>query len=243
MGSRLGFVVSLLAACGIHAVILLVPRVAVVAAMPIPTIELDLAAPAASTAAVPAVAKRVAPTVAAIVENVTHHEAPAPSPSVPLEPAVEASVAGQSDSSVAVAEPLGRQADPIAGHAPSATSSADPPPVVGGSGTPGALPTSAAAVAAPVLISPRPQSEILPAYPRSARRAGLEGVVKINALVDASGVVTSAEVLVSSGHTALDQAALEAVRRALFAPALQEGRRVPCRIVIPIRFQLRAQAP
>jgi protein TonB len=65
-------------------------------------------------------------------------------------------------------------------------------------------------------------------------------VVKVSAMVDASGAVLNAEVLVSSGHAALDQAALEAVRRALFAPALQGGEPVACRIVVPIRFQLTA---
>jgi protein TonB len=72
----------------------------------------------------------------------------------------------------------------------------------------------------------------------SARRSGIQGVVKVTAIVDVSGSVTSAEVLTSSGHASLDQAALEAVRRAHFSPALREEKPVPCRIVIPIRFQL-----
>jgi protein TonB len=62
----------------------------------------------------------------------------------------------------------------------------------------------------------------------------------VSAVVDDSGVVTSAEVSATSGHAALDQAALEAVRRALFAPARQGDKPVPCSIVIPIRFQLSA---
>jgi protein TonB len=53
--------------------------------------------------------------------------------------------------------------------------------------------------------------------------------------------VTSAEVLSSSGHGSLDQAALEAVRRTTFDPALQDGKPVVCRIVIPVRFTLTAK--
>ena len=63
----------------------------------------------------------------------------------------------------------------------------------------------------------------------------------MTALVDESGTVTSAEVLSSSGHGSLDQAALEAVRRAAFTPALRDGKPVACRIVIPVRFRLAAK--
>ncbi len=97
------------------------------------------------------------------------------------------------------------------------------------------------AVSTPVFIPPTTRTAILPTYPRSARRSGLEGVVKVAAVVDESGKVTSAEVLSSSGHGSLDQAAVEAVRRAAFDPALQDGRPIACRIVIPVRFKLAAK--
>ena len=90
------------------------------------------------------------------------------------------------------------------------------------------------------LLMPRPISDIRPDYPRAARRAGWEGVVRISALVDDTGVVVSAEIAVSSGHAALDQTALDAVRQTVFAPAVQSGRTVFCRVIVPVRFRLRA---
>jgi protein TonB len=77
-----------------------------------------------------------------------------------------------------------------------------------------------------------------PPYPRSARAAGIEGTVRITALVEASGAVASAEVSISSGNAALDRAALEEVRRTSFQPAVQNGKAVACRLIIPIRFLL-----
>jgi len=235
MGSRLGFVVSLLAACGIHAVILLVPRVAVVAEMPIPTIELDLAKPAEPAAVAPVVGRQVAPTVASTivptqpVEPIAQQQLPAAP--APVEAAGSAAAAEEQTeypaASRATAAGDGAVFAAAAAPAPSVSQSAAQPPTV--------------QHAAPVLIPPHPRTEVLPSYPKSARRAGLEGVVKVAAVVNESGVVTGAEIFASSGHSALDQAALEAVRRALFAPALQEGKPVPCRVVIPIRFQLKPQ--
>jgi len=252
MGPRLGFVLSLLAACGIHAVVLLVPRAAITEEAPIPTVELDLVAAPVIEEAAPT-PRKIAPGIEKTASPVTHQgappltdspgpaaaapsfEQPPPSPPTTSEPTeapvsqgLEALSASGNDSSVAgpAAEDSNASAD--AGSAQSAGGAAA---VIG-----------AAAATVSTLIPPRPLAEILPTYPLSARRSGLEGVVKVIAMVDTSGTVTSAEVLTSSGHASLDQAALEAVRRALFSPALQDGKTVPCRIVIPIRFQLSAAA-
>jgi protein TonB len=62
--------------------------------------------------------------------------------------------------------------------------------------------------------------------------------VTISAFIDETGVVVSAEVLSSSGHAVLDQAALDAVRRALFDPAERGARPVSSRLIIPFRFRL-----
>jgi protein TonB len=218
MGPRLSLVVSLLAACGIHAVVLLAPRAAIVEVIAIPTVELDLAAPVEIAAAAPVVARRVAPADGAGTapqQPVGPIERPPSGPPAPIE---------------------------AEGTMPAAVQPIEHPADSSGSRAGDAVAQPAAAPAAPVLVPPRPQSEILPAYPRSARRSGLEGVVRVSAMVDASGAVTGAVVLESSGHPSLDQAALEAVRRARFMPALLEGKAVPCRVVIPIRFLLRPGA-
>jgi protein TonB len=232
MRPRLSFVISILAACGIHAVVLLVPRVAPVAEVPIPTIELDLAAPQELVAAAPVVAKKVVAARAVTVVPV-QPAAPAAQQQLPAAPAPVEAADGLPSAETAV------EYSDSDGAAVSSAAALPAGAPVQTSALPAAQP-----IAAPVLIPPRPRSEILPAYPRSARRAGLEGVVKVAAVVNESGEVTGVEIFATSGHPVLDQAALEAVRRALFAPARQEGKPVICRVVIPIRFQLeREKAP
>jgi protein TonB len=257
MGPRPGFALCLFAACGIHAVILLVPRAAVGAEPPIPTVELDLAAAAAAQGG-PAVTQAPARRAAAVRTVQETRAGPAEvAPTEPLRPAArtEPPVAAVWDTepaatAVSVPESAGEPGSQASGAGPAsgsdgasaASSAASPGGTKGGAGA-GSGVAGTPAVAATGFVAPRLREDIFPEYPRSARRSGFEGLVKVAAAVDASGVVTTAEVVASSGHASLDQAALEAVRRALFAPALQEGTPVPCRVVIPVRFQLSAPAP
>ena len=55
-------------------------------------------------------------------------------------------------------------------------------------------------------------------YPESARRAGIQGRVRVAMTIDPQGSVVHAEILASSGHAILDQAALASARRWRFAP-------------------------
>ncbi|MGO8968898.1 MAG: TonB family protein [Myxococcaceae bacterium] len=64
----------------------------------------------------------------------------------------------------------------------------------------------------------------------------LQASVVTRVTVDADGKVTEAEV-VQSGGPAFDAAALEAVKRWTFHPALRDGAPVPARIRIPFRFE------
>jgi protein TonB len=77
-----------------------------------------------------------------------------------------------------------------------------------------------------------------PRYPAIARDRGWEGRVVIRCAVDATGEVTEARVEESSGREVLDEAALAAVRRWRFEPALEEGTPVASEVSIPIRFAL-----
>ncbi|WP_028325681.1 energy transducer TonB [Desulfatirhabdium butyrativorans] len=77
----------------------------------------------------------------------------------------------------------------------------------------------------------------LPQYPRIARRMGVEGTVILRLAIDASGNLTSAEVVQSAGH-GFDEEALRAVRQSRFAPAVRQGRPIPCLALLQIRFQL-----
>jgi TonB family protein len=58
---------------------------------------------------------------------------------------------------------------------------------------------------------------VAPIYPQVAREARREGVVILEAVIDASGNVTSVRVL--KGDPLLDQAALDAVQQWKFTPA------------------------
>ena len=73
-----------------------------------------------------------------------------------------------------------------------------------------------------------------PSYPSSARRAKLEGVVKLAVTVQSNGVPSSVTISHSSGHSVLDQAARDHVSRRWRWPSGKSGR-----FIVPIRFVLR----
>jgi periplasmic protein TonB len=245
MHPRAGLALSLLAACGIHAGILLVPR-ADFLSTPIPTVEIDLAEAPPAEAAMPVVraGPRVYPAVPAVAQAPAPAAAPLPLaasspqtlalPEAPEPSSTSASTRQPAPEETAAAprvggDTAGPAAAPEAASAPTGAGTS-------AAGT-GSSPTSSASARSP-LIPPQPRAPILPVYPRGARTSGLQGVVKVSALVDPGGAVTSAEVLISSGSALLDRAALDAVRRAAFTPATQGGYAVACRVIVPIRFQL-----
>lgn len=75
-----------------------------------------------------------------------------------------------------------------------------------------------------------------PAYPEIAKAARAAGTVTVQIVVDESGNVESAEAV--SGHPLLRQAAVEAARRARFAPTLLSGQPVKVGGVITYNFVL-----
>lgn len=81
-------------------------------------------------------------------------------------------------------------------------------------------------------------SRVLPVYPRFARRIGKEGTVLLRLTLDEGGTLKGVELLEKAGH-GFDEAALTAVQASRFRPALRHGRPVPCRALLPIRFELR----
>ena len=159
-----------------------------------------------------------------------------------------------------------RPAEPPPGPAPAARSPVfDALPSLGVMGNDGpgglALPPPAPLAAAPVssahappppkVLGPRPAADECsdaptkpkrrmvsqPHYPSAAREASVEGLVRIEVSVGADGSVTSARVLAGLGH-GLDEAALEAARRASFEPASHCGKPVAGTAVLPFRFNL-----
>jgi protein TonB len=78
----------------------------------------------------------------------------------------------------------------------------------------------------------------LPGYPFAARRRGLEGQVVISVRVSPSGAAAQVTVLKSSGHRALDRAALRTIGAWRFVPALRDGHPVESTVEIPVTFRL-----
>lgn len=74
-------------------------------------------------------------------------------------------------------------------------------------------------------------------YPEIARRAGIEGVVVIQFVVDQNGNLSEFSVIRDIGGGAAE-AAINAIRETEWAPGRQRGRAVPVRFQIPIRFVL-----
>lgn len=98
-----------------------------------------------------------------------------------------------------------------------------PPPVA-------PAPSGGATAAARPIRSPRPE------YPAQALRRGESGTVLLQVAVDASGRPTSVDVVQSSRSRALDRAAVRAVERWQFSPALRSGQPVAAKVLIPIEF-------
>lgn len=75
-------------------------------------------------------------------------------------------------------------------------------------------------------------------YPSTALRRGKQGVAQVRALVDASGKVERTELLRSSGHRELDQAATSAIEKWNFLTETVDGVGLPDEVVLPIQFRL-----
>jgi TonB family protein len=77
-----------------------------------------------------------------------------------------------------------------------------------------------------------------PNYPPASRRAGEQGTAVFSVLVDASGHPQEVKVLTSSGYDRLDQAAMEAIRRWMFDPAVRDSQKVTAWTSVRVKFQL-----
>ena len=132
----------------------------------------------------------------------------------------------------------------IPGTGPAAAAAAAPPGTPGAPGPAGAeapggeadLPVDAGGgVVGPVLIE---SSGVQPVYPEEAQRAGLEGLVVLEAIVDERGRVGhDIKVLRRLGH-GCDEAAVAAVRQWRFRPATRNGKPIKVRRIFPILFRL-----
>jgi protein TonB len=77
-----------------------------------------------------------------------------------------------------------------------------------------------------------------PEYPPHCLRRGIEGVVKVRALIGEDGFVQETTISRSSGDSMLDRAALEAVKDWEFTPPTRGGVPIRAWVVVPIAFKL-----
>jgi len=76
-----------------------------------------------------------------------------------------------------------------------------------------------------------------PQYPAAALRAGIGGTVMVRAELDASGQPIDVDVVRRSGNRDLDRAAVQAVRKWRFEPALRNGKAVASTVQVPVDFK------
>jgi TonB family protein len=75
-----------------------------------------------------------------------------------------------------------------------------------------------------------------PVYPPEAKRAGIQGVVRLSVNIDEDGYVV--DVTVISGHPALVPAAIDAVKQWIYQPTLLNGEPVAIKTQIDVPFNL-----
>jgi protein TonB len=133
-------------------------------------------------------------------------------------------------------------------HEPSSSARSDVPPEVGvdchctipGEVAPPPTPPPSTP-AKPVRLhsgmrEPQKIVDVKPIYPPLAQAAHREGLVILEAVIDAKGVVESVRVL--KGVQMLDDAAVAAVRQWRFTPALLNGEPVPVVMTVTVNFKL-----
>ncbi len=158
-----------------------------------------------------------------------------------LEDALERMRSGQADASEELAEVFSRLR-----RARSAPGSSDRP-------ADSDVPQEASLADAPTFtpFTVRPdlvnETEVMQAiedeYPPILRDAGIGGTVQVHFFIDTEGRVQRVLVEQTSGHEALDEAALRVARAMRFTPARNEDEIVPVWIAIPITFRADNESP
>lgn len=93
---------------------------------------------------------------------------------------------------------------------------------------------------APVLNVGQPAyaSRVEPEYPATARRLHQQGTVTLALFIGMDGTLDKVEIIKSSGHPLLDEAAVEAMKASRFLPASQGKAAVASRAEVSITFRL-----
>jgi protein TonB len=109
-----------------------------------------------------------------------------------------------------------------------------PEGVPGGEAEPGAP----AGEETPVFWKMKPLETRPPVYPPRCLRMGIEGTVRVRVLVGEDGRPQEVTIGKSSGESALDESAMDAVRQWRFEPAKRNGVPVRAWAIIPVEFKL-----
>ncbi|WP_334188333.1 energy transducer TonB [Noviherbaspirillum sp.] len=124
------------------------------------------------------------------------------------------------------------------------TAAAPPEPAPPAAAAPSA-PMPAAPAPTPVPAQPRTVTSGIqylqapqPEYPPLAKRMGEEGKAILRVLVNDKGRPEKIELQKSTGSALLDEAARQAVARALFKPFMEDGKPVAAYAIVPINFQI-----
>lgn len=86
---------------------------------------------------------------------------------------------------------------------------------------------------------PTPINKLPPTYPSSLLSKGIGGRVLVSCSIDVDGRVTTASIKQSSGHPDLDKAAISAVNKWKFKPAIKGGRKVKATCIVPFNFEVK----
>lgn len=86
---------------------------------------------------------------------------------------------------------------------------------------------------------PQVLRSVSPQYPFLAKRNNIEGSVTLRFIVDSEGNVVEPEVSKSEPEGVFDEAALEAISKYKFKPAVKNGKNVDCIVNAPMKFELR----
>ena len=86
-------------------------------------------------------------------------------------------------------------------------------------------------------VEPKIIKKVNPVYPEAARKAGVQGIVLIEAKINEKGDVVAVKVLKSIPE--LDQAAIDAVKQWKYEPVIVEGKAVGVVFTVTIKFALK----
>ncbi len=177
------------------------------------------------------------------IETVPPSAPPEPSPPT-LAPPKDTSAPIKAPEGIADETPAVPPArDAVEGGLPPGPGVAAGPSLLAGLNTSGPLPTPPAPPVAPkpvpvggVIREPRKVVHVAPLYPDIARLSRVEGIVIMEAILDATGRVESVRVL--SAQPLLADAAVRAVRQWRYTPTELNGVPVPVLMTITVRFSL-----